>query len=498
MEYIIKMDPPLRRRRPNHTHGGDIEKAAAVKSPTKQRRIEDVRYFYDVILPIAIVLLSVGLFIAYNVYGSNHYNVSLEIHQQYPIIDPMPRIRKEIPKEQRCNKGPYVYDKSHHLEGIGSTFQHRKYGFILASAIKARWVGTLKNEHENPYFDVDDDGLYTSGKDSLINYAPLFGFQQDECSEDDLLDEQTNKHLHFIYIDEDGYDYPDIEDLCKSISEKSIYPWPNITSNTIIVVDGDDLHENWNYCLFNSYFRNGFYNAQRIRKVIERPTNEKWISVHFRWGDTSTESVESPNGRAGASLSAYIDTTKHYIDMFNPKEGDSKKIMIHFFSEGQPDIFASFQNKFPSSTLHLNSSHWINALDIMSQSNVIIGGSSSFFALASHLCSNCTVVTTHPNSYKFLAEDEEILLAKHHELVDFPEQEYTYTKWGYRYKESWYIWGMRIMYICSAFTALVLAVQNQRLTKQIIQHDLFLILLACCLMAAMGKIGVILGNMFAK
>ena len=56
---------------------------------------------------------------------------------------------------------------------------------------------------------------------------------------------------------------------------------------------------------------------------------------------------------------------------------------------------------------------------------------------------------------------------------------------------------MRIMYICSTFTAVVLAVQNKRLTKQIIQHDLFLILLACCLIAVTGKIGVILGNMIA-
>ena len=41
---------------------------------------------------------------------------------------------------------------------------------------------------------------------------------------------------------------------------------------------------------------------------------------------------------------------------------------------------------------------WKDALWTISQSNIVIGGTSSFFALGAHLCSQCTVVTikSHP------------------------------------------------------------------------------------------------------
>lgn len=39
-----------------------------------------------------------------------------------------------------CFSGPYIYDKTGNSQGIGSNFQHKKYGLILAEAIGGKWV----------------------------------------------------------------------------------------------------------------------------------------------------------------------------------------------------------------------------------------------------------------------------------------------------------------------------------------------------------------------
>ena len=44
--------------------------------------------------------------------------------------------------------------------------------------------------------------------------------------------------------------------------------------------------------------------------------------------------------------------------------------------------------------------------DIMSQSQLLIGGQSSFFVLGSHLCNNCTVI--HSSGKKFIQSTYEI------------------------------------------------------------------------------------------
>lgn len=129
---------------------------------------------------------------------------------------------------------------------------------------------------------------------------------------------------------------------------------------------------------------------------------------------TKTSSVESPNTRAGAPLSKYVETTRYQLNLLNLSE-----TVIHFFSEGEPSTFVVFQDAFPSVSLHLNSTLWIDALDIMSQSNVLIGGISSFFVLGSHLCDNCKVIISKP-SKKFSVKKQEVAFARHHNLSIFP------------------------------------------------------------------------------
>ncbi|KAJ1465933.1 hypothetical protein T484DRAFT_2578317 [Baffinella frigidus] len=70
-----------------------------------------------------------------------------------------------------CTNGPYVWDRSPHLEGIGSTFQHRKPSLILAHALDASWIGMLKNQHDKGKFLV---------LGSKANHQSFFGLGADD------------------------------------------------------------------------------------------------------------------------------------------------------------------------------------------------------------------------------------------------------------------------------------------------------------------------------
>lgn len=312
--------------------------------------------------------------------------------------DSEPKLVEHFPT--RCINGPYIYDRSKHLEGIGSTFQHRKFSLIFSEAIRGTWIGTLINAHD--------------GRKSTLNKAHIFGLQDNDCTEADLLNETLNKHLQFSYIEGRSRN-ASIQNLCEHIAQNTTFQlWENITTSSVIVFDEDVVRSDWNYCLFNPYFRQRFQQAQRVRNANFRPPNVTWISIHFRWGDTRTSSVESPNRRAGAGLLKYIEATRYQQELHN-----SSQTQIHFFSEGEPTTFVAFQDAFPSATLHLNSTSWIEALDIMSQSNVLIGGQSSFFCLASHLCEYCKVITATHRGKKFSVKKEELSLARHHNMSFF-------------------------------------------------------------------------------
>ena len=128
------------------------------------------------------------------------------------------------------------------------------------------------------------------------------------------------------------------------------------------------------------------------------------------------KTVESPNHRAGAGLSQYIDETRLHLDRHRQY---NKTISLHFFSEGDVKTFAKFQDNFPNATMHVNEVDWVDALDVMTQSNVLIGGISSFFALAAHLCHNCTVISAGHESSKFNSSMTEKNLTNYRKVIGF-------------------------------------------------------------------------------
>merc|ERR1711894_93293 len=174
---------------------------------------------------------------------------------------------------------------------------------------------------------------------------------------------------------------------------------------TVVVFDWEHTWvESYNYAVIDSSVRKRFHQKRLLRQTPKRKADQYWISIHFRWGDTKTISPINPGGRSGLSFHGYC-SCEHEILQVNPN------VEIFFFAERFPQ---------PESCVHLKEKniHFINEsiiwkrdIDIMSQSQLLIGGSSSFFVLAAHLCENCTV--THNSKRKFEQTDYEKTLLKH-------------------------------------------------------------------------------------
>ncbi len=97
-------------------------------------------------------------------------------------------------------------------------------------------------------------------------------------------------------------------------------------------------------------------------------------------------------------------------------------------SAGRPYEFKKFTEAVPRTELRIASGEWgfsagnITALHVaeMAQADVLIGGTSSFFTLAAHLC-ECIVVEANPHTYKLRsATPETSVWAKHIQILDLP------------------------------------------------------------------------------
>lgn len=287
------------------------------------------------------------------------------------------------PPSLPCSDGPYVWDQSTHTEGIGSNFQWRKYPIILANKIGAKYVGTLENEHD--LFPRDE--------------SVWFGLNTNECTATSIA---NATHLHYI----DAWRGTTISTLCSAPLVFGSFG----SLDVLVVPDVVDLHEDWNYCTFDPIFRKNFW-ASGVREQIPRPANEFWITVHLRWGDVATGDVEHTDGRTWPlSLLAY-----HTQDALARRKSTRMRTRVFLLAE---DLGVEDKQKFlmfvPEAEI-VSDSSWKYALAIIANSNVTIGGSSSFFAIGSHLCHKCTVITEIEHD-KFKPHEAERALSRHMKL----------------------------------------------------------------------------------
>ena len=280
-----------------------------------------------------------------------------------------------------CNEGPYVWDKSQHLEGIGSTFQLRRPSLMAAHLMHGKWIGNLTNAHH------EEDG----------DQSTYFGLSYLDCDNTSL---QTYEKLypnHFVYA----------ENHTLPISMSSYISTIPVNNHTVLVYDWEHLDEQHGYMVFDEVFRKRFHKQRLLRQTLKRQPYDHWVTIHFRWGDTAGKELNHPNvstSRSGLTFWDYCRCIHLILSL-------SKNSTIFLLAENftRPD----FCEVLNSEHVHfLNDSiSWKQHLDIMSQSQLLIGGKSGFFVLGSHLCENCTVI--HNSNSKFFVSDYEKALPKH-------------------------------------------------------------------------------------
>ena len=284
-----------------------------------------------------------------------------------------------------CNKGPYVWDISTgehdgRLKGMGSEFQWHKPSFIASHLVNGKWIGNLTSGHDRRNGDQSE----------------YFGMLNSHCDENSL----KNYHLTHVPVSHEFIFVPK-EDMFTYVPN---LPSHKITRKTILIFDWETLDESHNFVVFDETFRNNFHKQRQLRSSIKRPTNEYWVSIHFRWGDVATRDPDLPNFRSGLGFSDYCTCIGNIMEI-------TPNAKIFLFAENFP--YSESCSFLPSKSIQFfnDSVSWKRDIDIMSQSQLLLGGSSSFFVLGSHLCQNCSVI--HSSDKKFVKSEYEDLLPRH-------------------------------------------------------------------------------------
>ena len=295
-----------------------------------------------------------------------------------------------------CNDGPYIWDKSKFLEGIGSQFQRRKPSFIASHVLQAKWIGNLTNEH------CPDEGDQSS----------YFGLSYTDCDQDSLeIYEKQKKKLHFVYTTREKNPFEYISTITVAQTTVLVFNWDEVAEKCYKKPDNVVCYdESHNFAVFDSRFLKRFQEQRSQRQTPKRLEGEYWVSIHFRWGDVKTKDSNRPDYRNGLGFSNYCVCVKHILSM-NPRG-----LKIFLFAENlQPPVLScpSLKDKRVQFLAHSNS--WKTDIDIMSQSQLLIGGGSSFFVLGAYLCENCTVI--HKCDIKFAKSEYEKTLPSRFDLV---------------------------------------------------------------------------------
>merc|ERR1740130_1709610 len=161
-------------------------------------------------------------------------------------------------------------------------------------------------------------------------------------------------------------------------------------------------------CLYNPRFRSRYHAARASRLLhwstvagAERPKDELWLSVHYRAGDVEHTTEYVAKGRGDlAALAYYVRAAVRYLASDAERlhgRATGLRPVVHFFSEGKAHAFKRFTDVLPDAVLHLGNNGGDTTkhdIDLMTQSHVLIGGFSTFFQMAAHLCDACVVLST--------------------------------------------------------------------------------------------------------
>ena len=267
------------------------------------------------------------------------------------------------------------------------------------------------------------------------DYAPFLGFRHDpQCDFASLKVRIAAGELQVVdattsmYGDQISHSWSDLKrtdttlpknlvHLCSAIARGSAPPSTDPLlklaganrSNTVFRFHnyGDHRFTGATDCLYNPHFRSRYHAARASRLLhfstaagAERPKDELWLSVHYRSGDVEHSKEYVRQGRGDlAALAYYVRAAVRYLKT-DPARLHGRtaglRPVVHFFSEGEAHAFKRFTDVLPDAVLHLGNKRGDTTkhdIDLMTQSHVLIGGFSTFFQMAAHLCDACVVLS---------------------------------------------------------------------------------------------------------
>ena len=267
------------------------------------------------------------------------------------------------------------------------------------------------------------------------DYAPFLGFRHDpQCDfaslkmriaagELQVVDATTSMYGDHTYHSWSDLKHTDtslpknLVHLCSAIARGSAPPSTDPLlklaganrSNTVFRFHnfGDHRFTGATDCLYNPHFRSRYHAARASRLLhfstaagAERPEDELWLSVHYRSGDVEHSKEYVRQGRGDlAALAYYVRAAVRYLKT-DPGRLHGRtaglRPVVHFFSEGKAHAFKRFTDVLPDAVLHLGNNRGDTTkhdIDLMTQSHVLIGGFSTFFQMAAHLCDACVVLS---------------------------------------------------------------------------------------------------------
>ena len=299
---------------------------------------------------------------------------------------------------ERCSQGPYVWVPYVHQEGIGATMRVYRKAFLLSNAVNAKLIISLYNDHTPDLGDIGSElGV------SLVK----------DCTERNLQNIYTTNPSQ-IQSASDLFTFGDFQDstMCANArsGKSALYRRKyKLGRHSIILMQENDFSPKpqekcLESCMFSERMRSNFRRSRRLRGFV-RPLDEVWAAVHFRWRDVAVEKG-AVDIRTGAALSEFMDHLDWVIKILPLTSKNAPVLKYFVLTEGEETEFRNVTAKYPSMIFHGDSEKWQTALDILSQSSVIIGGQSSFFSLGSNLCDDCYAITLPDKSVRRLPDDK--------------------------------------------------------------------------------------------
>ncbi|CEG01918.1 unnamed product [Ostreococcus tauri] len=344
-------------------------------------------------------------------------------------------------------EGPFLWDTSTHREGFGSNLLNwRIVSLQLSEILRFSWIpsefinshdradistflglsspncnfGLIKEQVTNGSLFVANitDILNTTGTTSTsgtcstsdgtcttstnVSISTFRHLKSLNCSVYKAMAESVNRQIYRQHVFK--YDEPD------RIERSQLY---SHLHRCMVEIHGQQLKRDAaSYTSTPSFVRSSYLCARNRRLAASgrlKKSNEYRISLYFRWGDVrgDLKNVKTYNKRTGAvpfgTLTRYTEQIQNIVshvlqtrtDRFQTLGGHIENRTVFFFSEGTESEFATF---FSKDLLNITSfqigGSWMDAVDYMTQSNIILVGTKSetFISAIGKLCDYCKVI----------------------------------------------------------------------------------------------------------